>query len=80
MKTDVKDSEKNNALVSLITIPEVAQDVSKWVAYNLLLPEYATEPFNPPFVSAYGALAGIIGNFFYEFLKKSKVDQVSFMN
>ena len=62
-------------LASLITIPEVAQDVSKWVAYNTLAPADASILT----VAAFGAAAGMIGNSFFEVLKKNSLDKASLL-
>ena len=58
----------------LLSLPEIAQDVSKWVSYNSLLP--STERMNYPVVAEYGLLAGLIGCFFFE-VTKSKEDKKS---
>ena len=58
----------------LISLPEIAQDVSKWVSYNSLLP--SAERMNYLVVAEYGLLAGLIGCFFFE-VTKSKEDKKS---
>ena len=62
---------------SLISFPEIAQDVAKWVSYNLLLP--ADERLNYLRVGEYGLLAGVIGCFFFE-ITKSKQKEKKILN
>ena len=83
--TPVQDATSNATslsigprLASLITFPEVMMDVSKWVAYDLLLPSSATEPELVVFeVAKCGALAGVIGNLFFEVLKGNEFNKTS---
>ena len=52
-----------------ISLAEVIQDVTKWVAYDLLLPSDMSDQV--PFLVAmqYGALSGLAGNAVFELLK-----------
>jgi hypothetical protein len=54
---------------SVISIPEIVQDVTKWVAYDLLLP--STDSISVPIVDAvqYGSLSGLAGAIVYELCK-----------
>ena len=44
---------------SIISLPEIAQDVAKWVSYNTLLP--FDQRMNYAVVAEYGLLAGMVG-------------------
>ena len=69
---------KKPSLFSLITIPEITNDVSKWVFYDLLLPDSATAPnVKVSEVALYGGISGLIGNAFYEVLKLNQFNQSS---
>lgn len=70
-----RNAKSTTSFASLITLPEVMMDVSKWVAYDLLLPDSAKKPVVNLFeISKSGALAGILGNFVFEVLKKNNVN------
>ena len=49
---------------SIISLPEIAQDVAKWVSYNTLLP--FDQRMNYAVVADYGLLAGMVGCLLYE--------------
>ena len=55
---------------TLISFPEIAQDVAKWVSYNSLLP--SSERTNYPVVAEYGLLAGMIGCLFFELTSSNR--------
>ena len=58
-----------------ISLAEVIQDVTKWVAYDLLLPADITDQV--PFLVAlqYGALSGLAGNAVFELLKANAAEE-----
>eukprot|EP01036_Dinobryon_divergens_P034480 gene34480-44554_t len=58
-----------------ISFAEVIQDVTKWVAYDLLLPADITDQV--PFLVAlqYGALSGLAGNAVFELLKANAAEE-----
>jgi hypothetical protein len=58
-----------------ISLAEVIQDVTKWVAYDPLLPADITDQV--PFLVAlqYGALSGLAGNAVFELLKANAGDK-----
>lgn len=60
-----------------ISLAEVIQDVTKWVAYDLLLPADVTDQV--PFLVAlqYGALSGLAGNAIFELLKATAAQEAA---
>jgi len=63
---------------SLITFPEVTMDVTKWVAYDFLSPDSVSESAVNFFeVTKVGALSGMLGNAFFEILKKNSFNSTT---
>jgi len=73
---DAGEFPRKPSLLSLITIPELAMDVSKWVAYDLLSPDSTTQPTLQVLeVAKYGILSGVVGNAFFEVLKGNQFNE-----
>ena len=58
---EVNASTPSNTTFFSISLPEIIQDVTKWVAYDLLIPVDIPDPI--PFMAAiqYGWISGIMG-------------------
>ena len=73
-----EEDEKSNNKVRRMKLPvqDVFQDITKWIAYDLLLPEDVGD--HVPILSAlkYGALAGIISHVVYDSVKFRKLSEI----
>lgn len=59
-----------------LPIQDVLQDITKWVAYDLLLPEHTGDHVTLIIALQYGALAGIIGHVVYDFWKFKSIKEI----
>ena len=71
------ESKKESQSSFVIPLPEIIQDVTKWVAYDLFLRMEVDDQV--PFLVAlkYGTLSGLAGNAIFELLKGKDVNSDS---
>lgn len=64
----------SNGFTSFLSLPELVQDVTKWVTYDLILPDTFSDHVPLLQAAKYGALSGLAAHAVYELLKdKSKI-------